>query len=393
DNLDLLDKDASLVIYTPAIPKEHKQFNWYKDNDYRVLKRSQVLGEISKDKFCIAVAGSHGKTTVSSMIAHIVNETKGCTAFLGGIATNFGTNYIHSGKEIMVVEADEFDRSFMTLHPNIAVVTSIDSDHLDIYGSLENIQAEFHAFTNLLDEKGALIAKKDLTVHGNHTGAKSMSYDIEADANIKAINYKIIDGTYHFDIDFDGEIVEGLELSLGGKHNVENAIAAIVVAIELGIEKEEIKKALASFKGIYRRFEKRVDGDTVYIDDYAHHPNEVKALLNSVKELYPNQKITCIFQPHLFSRTKDLAIDFGTQLSIADEVILLPIYPARELPIEGVTSDLILQEIKHSQKSIKTREEVLDYVKDINHGVILTVGAGDIDRLVPGIEKIIKANG
>ncbi len=431
DDINLLDKNADLVVYTPAIPKEQKILSWYKENDYNLQKRSQVLGMLTQDTFCIAVAGSHGKTTVSSMIAHILNETIGCTAFLGGIVTNFGSNYINSNNQTVVVEADEYDRSFMTLKPNITVITSIDTDHLDIYGNYENIVKEFKEFAQLNTEDGLLIANHSVENLKLNENTTQVTYGIDK-GDIQVENYRIVDGKYFFDINFGEEIIENFELNLAGKHNVENAVSAIIVAKIMNIPNEKIKKALASFKGIYRRFEKRAANEnTIYIDDYAHHPNEIKALLSSVKELYPNKKIIAIFQPHLFSRTKDLAEDFAKHLSIADEVILLPIYPAREKPIKGVTSDLILNGIKKiSENQLNQREtnskisknqqnlretkseisenlrnlreikaeiiqkqdlinKIIKIKKEIIDKVILTIGAGDIDRFVPLIVEVI----
>ena len=396
DDIKNLDKNADLVVYTPAIPAEQKILSWYKENSYNLQKRSQVLGMLTQDTFCIAVAGSHGKTTVSSMIAHILNETIGCTAFLGGIATNFGSNYINSNNKTVVVEADEYDRSFMTLSPDITIITSIDTDHLDVYGNYENIVKEFKEFAQLNAEDGLLIANHsiaDLKLNENTT---QISYGIDK-GNIQVENYRIVDGRYYFDLlgldvgsgkleDNSHLPTSSFQLNLPGKHNVENAVSAIIVAKTMNISNKEIKKALASFKGIYRRFEKRIDTEKlVYIDDYAHHPSEIKAFLESVKELYPKKKIHAIFQPHLFSRTKDLAEDFAKYLNLADEVLLLPIYPAREKPLLGVSSGLILKNIKTKAEIIE-KKDLIDKIKEIKKEkkdkVILTIGAGDIDRFV-----------
>lgn len=393
DDINLLDKETDLVVYTPAIPKDSKQFNWFVENKYEVRKRSYVLGLITQDTFCIAVAGSHGKTTVSSMIAHILNETIGCTAFLGGIVNNFQSNYINSNNEIVVVEADEYDRSFMTLKPNITVITSVDTDHLDIYGSLENIVKEFRDFARLLDKNGVLIEHSSIEHLDLNTEVSSLSYGLE-EGQIEIITYDIENGKYYFDVDFFFEEILGFELALPGTHNMENALAAIAVAKSMDIKNEDIIKALASFKGIYRRFEKRVETDNiVYIDDYAHHPNEVKALLSSINEMYPESEVTAVFQPHLFSRTKDLATEFAEQLSMADCVVLLPIYPARELPMEGVSSSLILELVTKSNKQIVEKENLLNFIKNNikpnQKQVILTIGAGDIDRFVNPITDLI----
>lgn len=393
DTENTLERNADLVVYTPAIPNDSFQLNFYQNNKFNLLKRSKVLGLITEQKYCIAIAGSHGKTTVSSMVAHLLNETIGCTAFLGGIANNFGSNYVASTNNIVVVEADEFDRSFLALRPNIIVVTFIDSDHLDIYGSLENIQKEFQYFINLLEPKGTLIAKENIAIS---TEAKTLYYNLDNGSNITVSNYKIENGFYAFDVNYNDKTISGFELHIGGRHNVENALAAIAVALEMGVEENEIKKALKSFSGIKRRFEKIFEAENiVFIDDYAHHPNELKALIDSVKELYPDYELTLIFQPHLFSRTQDLAIDFAAQLSRVDEAIVLPIYPARELPIEGVTSSLILDSISISNKSIVEHDKVLQHIQSkklTKKHVVVTAGAGDIDRLVMPIMELLKNN-
>ena len=391
DTENTLEKNADLVVYTPAIPKNSFQLNYYQNNNFNLLKRSKVLGLITEQKFCIAVAGSHGKTTVSSMIAHLLNETIGCTAFLGGIANNFDSNYVASTNNIVVVEADEFDRSFLALKPNIIVITSIDSDHLDIYGSLENIEKEFQNFVDLIDENGTLIAKENTRIS---TKAKAMYYNLDNEADVSVSNYKIENGFYSFDVNFLNKTIKGFELHIGGRHNVENALAAISVALQMGVDENEIKNALKSFTGIKRRFEKIFESENlVYIDDYAHHPNELKALIDSIKELYPEHECTLIFQPHLFSRTQDLAKEFAQQLSRVDEAIILPIYPARELPIEGVTSSLILDNIDIDNKIILESNEIISFLeakKLTQKHVTITSGAGDIDRLVASIFEQLK---
>jgi UDP-N-acetylmuramate--alanine ligase len=388
----VLDKDARMVVYTPAIPKDNVQFNYYLNNGYTMYKRSQVLGMITQNKFCVAVAGSHGKTTVSSMIAYLLNQSIGCTAFLGGIANNFNSNYVSSKGEIVVVEADEFDRSFLALKPDIAVVTSVDSDHLDIYGSLENVQKEFQNFVNLVPAKGILIHNKSVALK---TDAKKMSYSVDGESNVMLQQYRIENGAYVFDVKINGIVIENLRLNIGGRHNVENALAAIAVALELGVKADSIKKSLAAFTGIKRRFEKIFDnGKLVFIDDYAHHPNEIRALLHSVKELYPSKKITAVFQPHLYSRTRDLAADFGKALSMADEVVLLPVYPARETEIPGVSSQLILDNVSAQKACIVQKEQLESYVESSKPEVLLTIGAGDIDVLVWKLQKLLtKMNG
>lgn len=389
DHEDALDKHTDLVVYTPAIPKNNVQLNYYQQNNFKLYKRAAILGELTKDKFCIAIAGSHGKTTVSSMIAHILNETEGCTAFLGGIANNFNSNYLHSNNNFVVVEADEYDRSFLTLNPNIAVVTSIDSDHLDVYGSYENIKKEFQQFAQLLPKDGVLITQNQVKLEVN---CKKMSYSIDTNSLVKIENYKIEDGSYVFDAIIGETSIENLQLNIGGRYNVENALAAISVAVELGISTEKIKNALSNFKGIKRRFEKIISTDNlIYIDDYAHHPNELKVLLDAVKELYPALPIIAIFQPHLFSRTRDLAEDFASVLSIVDRLILLPIYPAREEPLEGVTSEIILEKAEVEFQQILEKHQVLELAKTFNEGVVITIGAGDIDTLVNPLKDIFES--
>jgi UDP-N-acetylmuramate--alanine ligase len=393
DDITLLNKDADLVVYTPAIPTTHKQLNWYKENGFELLKRSQVLGLISKNHYCIAIAGSHGKTTVSSMVAHILNESVGCTAFLGGIASNFNSNYIHSSDKYMVVEADEFDRSFLTLHPNIAGITAIDSDHLEIYGSLEKIEDEVVHFANQIVAGGQLILNDQYT----HIQSRLQSnfnlsfYGQESTSNCYLKSYYVEDGKFHFSVVYEGREIEGLVATFGGIHNLENTTLAISVCKELGLEDNQIREGIASFKGIKRRFEKHIDKEgLVYIDDYAHHPMEIKALMRSLKFLYPEREIVAIFQPHLFSRTQDLCAEFAAQLSVADELMLLPIYPAREEAIEGVSAELILDKVSIDRKSIVQKDELLERIKDIAEDkIIVTIGAGDIDRFVEPIKKML----
>lgn len=393
DSIDTLSEDADLVVYTPAIPANHLQFNWYKNKGYQLQKRSVVLGAITQNKFTIAIAGSHGKTTVSSMIAHILNEAGGCTAFLGGIASNFGSNYIHTSDKYVVVEADEYDRSFMTLLPNIAVVTAIDSDHLEVYGSLQNIENEFVVFTNKIEKNGTLFLNENYT-HikqklDKHFQLKTYGYNSNNNAILK--EYKVENGKFVFSVEVNGNTIDGIKANFGGVHNLENATVAIAVCKQLGIADQAIKQAIYSFQGIKRRFDKQVETQNyVYIDDYAHHPEEIKALLNSINVLYSNKNVVAIFQPHLFSRTQDLCSDFAQQLSKANHVILLPIYPARELPIEGVTSSLILDKVKANKKEIVEKENLLDAVKSLpKRSVVLTIGAGDIDRFVEPIKEIL----
>ena len=393
DDVNKMPKELDLVVYTPAIPKGHKGFNFYKDNGYEFRKRSEVLGIISADKFTIAVAGSHGKTTVSAMIAHILTESGfGCSAFLGGIAVNYNSNFLLGPGDTVVIEADEFDRSFHRLSPDMAVITAVDTDHLDIYGSKEAIDEAFIEFANKISEEGFLVVKNGQTINDRLPVLDKAFYSLhDTDADVYCSKYWVVDGGYLFNISYYGTELKGFRLNIGGFHNIENAIAAITIALELKITEENIRKAITSFKGIRRRFEKLLDnGRVVFIDDYAHHPEEIRVFLESVKEIYPKQKITAVFQPHLFSRTKDLAEGFAKSLSLVDEVVLLDIYPARELPMEGVTSGLIYDQLTCHEKLLISKEQLLDTIKgkkDIE--VLVTIGAGDIDKYVAGIKEIL----
>jgi UDP-N-acetylmuramate--alanine ligase len=392
DNVDALPKELDMVIYTPAIPKDHKGFNFYKDNNYTLKKRSEILGIISADKFSICVAGSHGKTTVSAMIAHILTHSGfGCSAFLGGIATNYNSNYIQHDNDVVVIEADEFDRSFHRLAPDMGVITAIDTDHLDIYGSKEKIEDAFVEFTEKIAEDGFLVMKQGTGIDDRLPTLDKAFYSLmDENADVYCSKYWVVEGGYVFSIKYYDKEFVGFRLNIGGFHNIENAIAAFTIAKELKISNEHIKAALASFKGIKRRFEMVLNTDkVVYIDDYAHHPEEIRVFLESVRELYPNKKVTAIFQPHLFSRTKDLAAGFAEQLSIADDVILLDIYPAREQPMEGVTSDLIFSKLTSKEKANIKKEELLTVLKDKKLEVVVTIGAGDIDKLVQPIKELL----
>jgi UDP-N-acetylmuramate--alanine ligase len=395
DNVDLLPKDADLVIYTPAIPKDHKGFNYYKDNGFELHKRSEILGLISAEKFTIAVAGSHGKTTVSSLIAHILTQSGfGCSAFLGGIALNYNSNFLPGNNDVVVVEADEFDRSFHRLSPDMAVITAVDTDHLDIYGSKEAIDEAFVEFANHISDEGFLVIKTGQTIEDKLPVLDKAFYSLhDTAADVYCSKYWVVDGGYLFNVSYYGQELKGFRLNMGGFHNVENAIAALCIAKELKITDENIKGALASFKGIRRRFEFVYQSENVvFIDDYAHHPEEIRVFLESVKELYPGKKVTAIFQPHLFTRTRDLDAEFAKALSTVEEVILLDIYPARELPIEGITSELILDKLTSKQKLLLKKEELLDTIrnkKDIE--VLVTIGAGDIDKYVRGLKEILES--
>jgi UDP-N-acetylmuramate--alanine ligase len=397
DSLDLLDKNADVVVYTPAVPAIHKELNFYKENNYTLLKRSDVLGLLTKDSFNICVAGTHGKTTTSAMVAHLLKDSGyGCNAFLGGIAANYNTNYLGSTSNTSVAEADEYDRSFLKLSPNIAIITSMDADHLDIYGTAENMENAFIEFSTKIKEGGCLIVKHGLPRNKDFTTKDICTYSItDKVANIHIDNLTIQNGAYCFDVVNNYWTVKEVILNMGGLHNIENVIAAIGVAKYLKINDEKIKAAVASFKGVKRRFEYVIKSDEiVMIDDYAHHPEELRALITGAKNLFPLKKCTVIFQPHLFSRTKDLAVEFAEVLSMVNETILLPIYPARELPMEGVSSQMVLDKMTSENKKIIAKENIVKYFEEYknkyldDNTLIICAGAGDIDTLVQPIKNI-----
>lgn len=410
DNPQLLDREAELVVYTPAIPTGHKEWNWFKNHEYQLAKRSDVLSVITDDAFNICVAGTHGKTTISTMIAHILRHAEfGCNAFLGGISVNYQTNFWSSSNKVNVVEADEYDRSFLKLSPDIAVVSAMDADHLDIYGTVENMQEAFMQFAGKLKIGGLLLTRYGIPgkefYSDNH-----LRYSIMNDAaDIYGANITMRNGGYEFDVIAKDWMVDNVKLNMGGMHNVENAIVSIAIAHHLKIDTEKIKSSLATFKGVKRRFEyivspaiaEKQKNNVVFIDDYAHHPEELKALINSAKSLFENRKCTIIFQPHLYTRTRDLAKIFAEALDQADEVLLLPIYPARELPIEGVSSELILGEMNNTNASVISPELLLQYLestyldtvnKSLDGQLLITAGAGDISQLVLPIKKILLNN-
>lgn len=395
DDISLVPKDADVVIYTPAIPANHQELNFYKANNYMVVKRSEVLGWITQTSFNVCVAGSHGKTTVSTMIGYLLRETGyGCNAFLGGISGNYNTNFWSSDKNISVLEADEYDRSFLRLSPNIAVITAMDADHLEIYETLENVEDAYLQFASQLKEGGLLITKYGLKKQAAFSAINHLTYHLEDDrANIFAKNIHIQNGAYHFDLQYRNEEIKGFVLNVGGLHNVENAIAAITVAKTLGIENEKLIATLKNFKGVKRRFEQVLmrsqSQPTVLIDDYAHHPEELNALIRGVRSLYVDEKMTVIFQPHLFSRTKDFAKDFAQSLDGADEVILLPIYPARELPMKGVSSELIANEMQLLDKKILDKASAIAHIREKKPSLIVMCGAGDIGEMVSEIKDSI----
>ncbi|WP_372766828.1 UDP-N-acetylmuramate--L-alanine ligase [Lutibacter sp.] len=376
------DNEHTLVVYTPAIPKNNAEFNYFLENKFVVLKRSEILGEITENTFCLAVAGTHGKTTTSTILGHILKESGiNATSFLGGISENYKSNLILGGSEIAVVEADEFDRSFLKLSPNIACITSMDADHLDIYGEKTELEKSFKDFADKVSD--TLIIRKGLPLKG-------ITYGINEDADYDAKNLRIEEGAYIFDVQTPSETIENIKINLPGKHNVLNAVAALAMANIFGVSLQVIAKALLTFKGIERRFSYKIKRENlVLIDDYAHHPTEINAVVDSVREMYPTKKIVGIFQPHLYSRTRDFIDDFATSLSRFDTLILLDIYPARELPIDGVTSAWLLDKITIEDKQISSKENLVENILKIDSEVIVVIGAGDIGELVEVIKNAL----
>jgi UDP-N-acetylmuramate--alanine ligase len=384
--------DAQLVVYTPAIPKDSAELNWYCDNGFPVYKRSDVLQWITETMQAITVAGTHGKTTISTMIAYLLRETGyGSNAFLGGISVNYDRNYWSSTNETAVIEADEYDRSFLKLSPDIAVLSSMDADHLDIYGTVRELEAAFIQYTKNIKSGGTLLVKHGLSRAAELQGSQTVTYSLQNDAaDCYAANIMQKDGGYFFDYIGCSGVIGNIHLPIGGMHNVENVVAAIAVTQLLRIPGEDVKKALAGFRGVHRRFEYVVRNERhVYIDDYAHHPEELAALIKSAKRLFPGRRCIIAFQPHLFSRTRDLADGFAHSLDMADEVVLLDIYPAREQPMEGVTSQMIADRMENKSNTVMSKDALLEYVRAAKPALLITAGAGDIDKLVPEIEKIL----
>lgn len=378
-------QEDTLVVYTPAIPKNSKILNHFRDLGFILKKRSEVLGIISKGMFCIGIAGTHGKTTTSSIVAHILKDTGyDCTAFLGGIASNYNSNILFGENNVVVVEADEYDRSFLTLHPDIAVVTSMDADHLDVYGDKSHLEESFRLYAGQLKPEGTLYMHEGLQL------ANGLTYAASATATSRAENLRVEGSKFVFDYADSKQKLRDISLMLPGKHNVENTTVAIAIALQLGIDAEKVKQAVANFKGVKRRFEYIVNNDEqIYIDDYAHHPEELRACFDAVRQLYPEKKLTVIFQPHLFTRTRDFADDFASVLSTVDELLLLDIYPARELPLEGINAQFLLDKITLESKRVIEKDGVIKYVRDEKPELILTVGAGDIDTIIEPIKKIL----
>lgn len=377
-----LDIEKTLVVYTPAISKNHLELKYFNTHGYQVLKRSQILGLITENTFCLAVAGTHGKTTTTSILGHLMYECHvPLTAFLGGISENYNSNLILNGTEVSVVEADEFDRSFLTLSPDMACITSMDADHLDVYGDASELKKSFEDFSKRLKPNGKLFVRNGLPLEG-------ITYGIEDDSDYSIQNIKIENGTYVFDVKTPKIVLENIQFNLPGRHNLLNALIALAMAVEYGCSYHQLTKALASYKGVKRRFTYHIKTDNlVFIDDYAHHPEEINAVHQAVREMYPDKKVVAIFQPHLYSRTRDFIDDFAKSLSQFDALILLGIYPARELPIEGVTSAWLLNKINNKNKQLVSKKELLPAIHDSHAQIILTIGAGDIGEQVKRIKK------
>ena len=376
----IFDTNKTVIVYTPAIPSNHSELNYFRNNGYAVYKRSEILGAITNDTFCFAVAGTHGKTTTSTILGHILHQAGvNATSFLGGIAENYNSNLILGGNEITVVEADEYDRSFLQLTPNIACITSTDADHLDIYGEKNALEQSFVDFSKKVTD--TLFVRKGLPING-------VTYGIDEDADYQATNIIIKNGSYFFDVQTPTETIKNIELNLSGKHNVLNTVAALAMANRYGVSLPVIAKALKTFKGVQRRFVYKIKTDSlVLIDDYAHHPTEINAVADTVKELYPHQKKLAIFQPHLFSRTQDFVDDFAKSLAAFDELILLDIYPAREKPIKGVTSDWLLRKINLKNKKVVSKESLVKTLEMSNATVIVMMGAGTIGEMVVKVKE------
>jgi UDP-N-acetylmuramate--alanine ligase len=392
-NIDVAD---SLIVYTPAVPVSHQELNVLIDRGFTIHKRAEVLGIICNSRRTIAVAGTHGKTSVSTMTAHILKSSEiGCAAFMGGISKNYQTNLLldSTGSEWIVAEADEFDRSFLHLKPELAVITSMDADHLDIYGSHEKVIESFKQFASQIREAGALVMKKSLPI-GNEPFAKykTYSYSITETADFCAENIELKNGYYQFDLKTPDSRIEKLVLNYPGLLNVENSVAASALALLAGVSAEDIRAALATYSGVKRRFDIHLNNENfVLIDDYAHHPEELRATIQSVRDIYRDRTLTGVFQPHLYSRTKDFAEGFAGSLDLLDEIVLLDIYPARELPMEGVTSDLIFKQIKNKNKTLCTKAELQKLAGTFKPGIVIMMGAGDIDTLVePVKEQLLK---
>jgi UDP-N-acetylmuramate--alanine ligase len=399
DDMALAPKDADLVVYTPAVPKNHSELNFYRENNYKLLKRSDVLGLITNSSFNIGVAGTHGKTTITTMVAHILRDTGyGCNAFLGGISVNYNSNFWSDKRNVSVIEADEYDRSFLKLSPDIAVITAMDADHLDIYGDEATMQDAFIEFSGKLKPGGLLISKWGLPQSERFKAGNHLTYSLDNPASgVYSEQIVMNQGTYRFSVKAKNWTLNNVILNMGGAHNVENMIAAIAVAHQLGIDDEKIKAAVESFRGVKRRFEYQVKTDRlVYVDDYAHHPEELRALIEGARSLFRDFYCVVIFQPHLFTRTRDFASEFATSLDLADETLLLPIYPARELPIEGVNTEMVVRMMNQKGVKVLDKKEIVHYLqtellpkRGSEKLLIITAGAGDIDTVVQLVRNLL----
>lgn len=385
------DVAGTLVIYTPAVPANMGELVYVREKGYKVLKRSQMLGELTRGETCLAVAGTHGKTTTSTMVAHILTEgASGCSAFLGGISKNYDTNMLVSETPTVVVEADEFDRSFLQLHPSIAAITSIDADHLDIYGDFEHVLEAFREFASQVSE--AVILKYGLPLRKTDIGAKVFTYHFDdSRADFHSSNLRLDDsGHYTYDLIYPGGTLKDIRVGALGWINVENSIAAAAICLCYGMDGQKVRHAIRSFEGAKRRLDLQLSKEGItYIDDYAHHPAELAGAISSVRQIFPGRRITGIFQPHLYTRTRDFAAEFAESLSGLDKLILLDIYPARELPIEGVSSEIIFKDVKAAQKVLLRRDQLMDYLAKEDVDVLLTLGAGDIDRFIGPITEML----
>lgn len=374
--------ENTLVVYTPAVSVEHTEYQYFQNNGFEIKKRSEVLGLITKGSFCLAVAGTHGKTTTTSILAHLLKETGvNFTGFLGGISEDFNSNFVFEGTDYSVVEADEFDRSFLRLFPNVACVTSMDADHLDIYGNPEELQKSFVEFANRVAPDGALFVRKGLSLAG-------ITYGIDDNADYCITNLKIENGSYIFDLKTPDATLIDVKFSKPGRHNLLNGLVAFAMALRTGVSADKLAGALATFKGVQRRFSYKIKNeDFVFIDDYAHHPTEIDAVYDAVAEMHPNKRTLAIFQPHLFSRTRDFGDEFAKSLSKFDSILLLDIYPAREKPIEGITSEWLLDKMKGAQVKTIQKTKLINEIKEQNPQVLITMGAGDIGLEVSKITK------
>ena len=394
DNVDFIPKDVenTLVVYTPAIPHDMGELVYVQEHGYKVLKRSKILGEITDGERCLAVAGTHGKTTTSTLTAHILTESgEGCSAFLGGISKNYDTNLLMSHSNAVVAEADEFDRSFLQLHPEIAVITAIDADHLDIYGDISHVLEAFKAFASQVH--GTVITKLGLNITAEDTKAKILRYHYnDSRADFYARNQHPDNlGYFSFDLVYPGGVIENVKCGTPGWVNVENSVAAAAICLTYGVNPEAIRHAIGTFQGVKRRLDIHLNTEKIsYIDDYAHHPKELATAISSMRDIFPGRKLTAIFQPHLYTRTRDFAEGFAEALSKVDKLILLDIYPAREEPIPGVTSEIIYDKVKAPEKVLLKKEELMDYLEKEPVDVLVTFGAGNIDRFIEPIEDMLK---